>query len=80
MAKAPVGRFCPHCNATLQVSKANWIYCPNKYKASPPCPFKGQKAGGNTARGAGQTNESIPLLTTLSDEQQAVIDRVADFT
>lgn len=40
-------RLCPDCGAGLRTSKGNWVYCPNKYADSKPCPFKGFPAGGS---------------------------------
>ncbi len=80
--EAPKGRFCPHCSATLCLSKFNRYYCPNKYpprgaapevvKAHVPCPFKGYAAGATTAVNVG---EDIAPLANPSDEQEAIMMR-----
>ncbi len=67
--------FCPHCNATLQISAKNWIYCPNKFRKTPPCPFVGKPNKSNIAGAGISGGEKIPLLTTMSEEQQTIINR-----
>jgi len=72
-------RFCPLCRQTLKVSAKQYLYCPNVYNKAKPCTFRAI----NLARSTGVTKNApsaIAPLSTPSNEQKAIFDRVSQFT